>query len=335
MTLDPTAGPADPIVDRLGLPYLAETIDLEPDDEGAVVATLVKRAADPDPAQGAAQETSTVSRAVLHIHGFSDYFFQKEHAEWWAQRGYDFYALDLRKYGRSLLPHQTPNYVADLGTYYEEIDAAWERITVRDEHTEVIVTAHSTGGLTMPLWAHDRRPKQLIGMVLNSPWFDLQGSPLLRVVGTPVIKQLGGRYPRFHIRRHVSGIYARSLHRDHEGEWDFELDLKPLTSFPVYAGWLKAIRDGHARLHEGLDVQAPVLVLSSDQSHWTVHMSDEAHNSDLVLDVQQIRRWATAVGNDVTYKAVTGARHDVLLSLPNVRQGAYDLIRRWSTTWID
>ncbi|MFT4261838.1 MAG: alpha/beta hydrolase [Nocardioides sp.] len=325
MTLDTTTI-FEPVVDRLGAPYTAETLVLTPDDEGDVFATLVKR-----PAAGRGSRT----RAVLHVHGFSDYFFQKEFAEWWTKRGYDFYALDLRKYGRSLRDHQTPNYVSDLSTYFEEIDQAWERITERDGHTSVIVTAHSTGGLTMPLWADERRPEALSAMVLNSPWFDLQGSTFLRLVGTPVIKQLGSRRPKFHIKRHVSGIYARSLHRDHEGEWEFELDLKPLTSFPVYAGWLKAIREGHDRLHAGLNVPAPVLVLSSDQSHWTVHMTEAAHTADLVLDVTQIRRWATAVGTDVTYKAIAGARHDVVLSLPDVRAHAYDVIGRWLTAWVE
>lgn len=311
------------VTDRLGSPYVCETIALAPDDEGEVVATLVQL-----PAQ------QPTGRAVLHIHGFSDYFFQTEQAEWWSRQGYDFYALDLRKYGRSLGDHQTPNYVSELTTYFEELDAAWELITKRDGHEQVIMTAHSTGGLTTPLWAHVRQPTELIGMVLNSPWFDLQGSPLLRAVGTPVIKQLGVRYPRFHIKRHVSGIYARSLHRDHDGEWDFDLALRPLASFPVYAGWLRAIREGQAELHAGLSVPAPVLVLSSDQSHWTVQMTDQVHTSDVVLDVAQIRHWATAVGTDVTYKAITGARHDVLLSLPTVRTHAYEVITRWLEAWV-
>ena len=92
--------------DVLGAPYTAETIGFPPDDEGPVVATLVRRPAD--------REGPMAKRAVLHVHGFADYFFQSEYAEWWTARGYDFYALDLRKYGRSLRPHQTPNYIADL-----------------------------------------------------------------------------------------------------------------------------------------------------------------------------------------------------------------------------
>lgn len=328
-TTDPTArrhrGQATGAVeDVLGAPYTAETIELAPDEEGAVVATLVKRPAPKRTAQ-----------AVLHVHGFSDYFFQTELAEWWTERGYDFYALDLRKYGRSLLPHQTPNYVTDLATYHEELDAAWERITQRDGHTRVMVLAHSTGGLTTPLWVDERRPEALIGMVLNSPWLDMQGSPLLRVVGTPVIKEIGSRVPKLHIKRHVSGVYARSIHKDHAGEWDFDLDLKPLASFPVYAGWLSAIREGHAKLQAGLEVPVPVLVMSSDRSRWTAYMSQHAHTADLVLDVEQIRRWATAIGRQVTYVAIPGARHDIVLSLPEVRAHAYDVIDRWSRAWVE
>src|SRR6187399_74533 len=136
------------VTDVLGEPYLAETLELEQDDEGAVVATLVKRAA---PVQS--------TKAVLHLHGFADYFFQTEYAEWWNERGYDFYALDLRKYGRSLRPHQTPNFVTDLREHFPEIDAAFHRVTVRDGHDHVVVGAHSTGGLISSLWANARKPR--------------------------------------------------------------------------------------------------------------------------------------------------------------------------------
>ena len=237
-----TDADVETVTDVLGEPYLAETIPLPPDDEGEVVATLVRRTA-----------AGPTTKAVLHLHGFADYFFQTGYAEWWAERGYDFYALDLRKYGRSLLPHQTPNYITDLRDYYPEIDEAWQRVTERDGHTDVVISAHSTGGLVVGLWADDRRPAQLVGAVMNSPWLDLQGSALLRVVGTPILKQVGSRQPKREIRRHVTGLYTRSLHRDHEGEWDFNLLWKPIESFTVYAGWLRAVREGHARQHRGLD----------------------------------------------------------------------------------
>ncbi|MCW2794806.1 alpha/beta hydrolase [Nocardioides sp.] len=313
-----------PTTDILGEPYLAETIELGEDSEGEVVATLVSRRAD-----------QPTGKAVLHVHGFADYFFHTEYAEWWTARGYDFYALDLRKYGRSIRPHQTPNYVGDLRDYYKELDDAWRRVTERDGHDHVVTSAHSTGGLTLSLWANERQPPQLAGMVLNSPWFDMQGSQLMRTAGTVVLNELGRRRPMRPIPRKVSGFYGRSLHSGHEGEWDFDLAWKPVESFTVHAGWLRAIRNGHAVLHRGLDVPCPILVLSSAASHQPTEMGDEVHGYDLVLDVRQIRRWATCVGRHVTYVAVAGARHDVVLSLPEPRAKAYEEIDRWHSTYVE
>ncbi len=319
-----TDAEVESVTDVLGEPYRAETISLPPDDEGEVVATLVRRTA-----------IGPTTKAVLHVHGFADYFFQTGYADWWAERGYDFYALDLRKNGRSLRPHQTPTYVEDLGEYYPELDEAWRRITERDGHTEVVVSAHSTGGLVVGLWVDDQRPAHLAGAVMNSPWLDLQGSAVFRVISRPALKAIAARQPRREIKRHVTGYYARSLHKDHDGEWEFDLLWKPIESFTVYAGWLRAIRDGHARLHRGLQVPCPVLVLSSGRSTLPQEMGEDVHGTDIVLDVAQIRRWATALGPHVTYVAIDGARHDVVLSREAPRRAAYDAIATWMTAWVD
>lgn len=311
-------------VDVLGAPWTAETIALRDDFEGEVVATLVTR---PSPGDR--------DWATLHVHGFSDYFFHAEYADWWAERGHDMYGLDLRKYGRSIRPHQSATYVADLDEYFEELDAAWDRITRRDGHRRVVVSAHSTGGLVAALWADARRPPELAGLLLNAPWFDLQGSALFRSpAATAMIDQVGRRKPMGMLPRDVSGYYGRSLHREHDGEWDFDLTWKPIDSFPVRFGWLRAIRKGHARLQAGLDVSAPVLVLASDRSSSPTGMTEDVFTSDIVLDVRQIRRWATAVGPHVTFAAVPGAVHDVMLSRAEPRRQAYAEILRWLDAYV-
>jgi alpha-beta hydrolase superfamily lysophospholipase len=319
-----TIGAFDELVpDILGEPYLAETIGLPPDDEGAVVATLVVRRAD-----------EPTGRAVLYLHGFCDYFFQTAYAEWWTERGYDFYALDLRKYGRSIRPHQTPNFITDLREYFPDLDAAWQRVSERDGHDHVVLSAHSTGGLITALWANERK-HALAAMVLNSPWLDMQGGLVLRTIGTAVVKRVGARRPKREIPRTVDGFYARGLHAQHEGEWEFNLDWKPIDSWPVYAGWLRAIRIGHDELHRGLEVGCPVLVLSSGGTRWPKEMGPDVHNYDIVLEVPQIRRWAVALGRHVTYVAIDGARHDVVLSLPEPRAKVYAELDRWVTAYAD
>ncbi len=303
--------------DVLGAPYTVETIDLPDDSEGPVVATLVRRAAE-----------APTGKAVLHVHGFCDYFFQAGYAEWWTSRGYDFYALDLRKYGRSLREHQTPNFCRDLSDYFPELDEAWRRITARDGHDSVVLSAHSTGGLTVPLWL-TARGIEPAGLVLNSPWFDLQGPGWQRSWGTKLIHAVGRLAPMAVMPRNVSGAYGRSLHRDYDGEWEFNLAWKPVDSFPVRFGWISAIRRGHARLHQGLGLTAPVLVLSSARSGHPTVVGEVARSTDVVLDVAHMRQWAPQVGERVTSTSIEGGLHDLSLSSEPAREAFYAEIDRW------
>jgi alpha-beta hydrolase superfamily lysophospholipase len=85
-----------------------------PDDyDGPVYATLIRHKAE-----------NPGKKAVLYIHGYMDYFFQRHLAEAYLQHGYHFYALDLRKYGRSLEGVQHPNYCKDIQEYFAEISEA-------------------------------------------------------------------------------------------------------------------------------------------------------------------------------------------------------------------
>ncbi len=303
--------------DVLGPPYTARTIPLPPDDEGEVVATLVHRPA-PEP----------TGRAVLYLHGFDDYFFQDHVAEFWVTEGYAFYALDLRKYGRSLLPHQTPNFCTDLAEYDAELDEAVRIIRDEDGHGSLTVVGHSTGGLVAALWA-DRRPGTVDALVLNSPWFDLNRPWLDRTVLSRAINALGARRPRQILQKDLPPHYTRSIHRDHAGEWDFDLTWKRINAFPIRAGWMRAIRQGHARLARGLDVGCPALVACSTRSTSPTEWSDEIYTADAVLNVRHIARRAPLLGRHVTIVRIPDGVHDLALSGPKAREVYFDEVRRW------
>lgn len=309
--------------DVLGAPYTRETLQLSDDYEGPVVATLVHRST----------SATTSLGAVLHVHGYCDYFFQTALADFYTGLGYDFYAVDLRKYGRSLLPHQTPNFCLDLAEYFEELDAAVDRIRNHDGHQRVIISGHSTGALIASLWAGNRRaegrPRVADAFVFNSAWLDLPGSFLRRTVGTEALNRLGQRRPYAVIPRTVSGVYGEALHVDHHGEWEFNWAWKPRESFPIRAGWLRAVRMGHKAVHRGVDVGAPVLSLCSTASLSAPEWTDEAAAADTVLDVKQIAKWSHQLGRDVSMVRIQGALHDVLSSRLEVRSYAFAAIERW------
>ena len=125
------------------------------------------------------------------------------------------------------------------------------------------------------------------------------------------------------------GVYGQTLHVSGTGEWDFDLELKPLVGFPVTFGWINAIRRGHARLHRGLGIDVPVLVLRSARSHPSGTYTETSDRGDLVIDAAQIGRWAASIGRQVTDVPIEDARHDVFLSLPEPRARAYQALDAW------
>lgn len=94
-------------------------------------------------------------RAYLYIHGFNDYFFQKEMGQRFVDSGYNFYAVDLRRYGRSWQPWQYPFNVRRQSEYFSDIDSAIAQIR-RDGNTDITLSGHSTGGLTVAYFAAER-----------------------------------------------------------------------------------------------------------------------------------------------------------------------------------
>ena len=85
-------------------------------------ATLVRHV--PGGGEEAGAAAAAQGRAVLFLHGWSDYFFNEELAEFWTGKGFRFFALDMHNHGRSLRPDTHGGYVADLADYDAEITAA-------------------------------------------------------------------------------------------------------------------------------------------------------------------------------------------------------------------
>ncbi len=77
-------------------------------------------------------------------------FFSDHVCERFLKHGYDFYALDLRKCGRSVISpdhDQYKHYCTDLQEYDEEITMAIEHIIKQAKTAErkILLLGHSTG----------------------------------------------------------------------------------------------------------------------------------------------------------------------------------------------
>jgi alpha-beta hydrolase superfamily lysophospholipase len=307
--------------------YWQQTLPLgpDPDGEGDLVATLVR----------AGDHGQDVDHAVLLVHGFTDYFFHTEVADRFIDRGFAFYALDLHKCGRSWREGQTPHFTTDLARYDTELERALDIVAAATGEAKVLVYGHSAGGLIVSLWLDRLRrrgatsAKHVNGLVLNSPWLDLQGPAILRTAGTAAIGAVSRFRKKLVARSPTEGGYGSSLHRDYHGEFDYDLGWKPVGGFPVTFGWINAIRRGHARLHRGLDVGVPNLILRSDHSVREVPNPETIQCGDAVLDVKQIARWAGCIGNRTTVVPIVDAKHDVFLSMAAPRTAAFRELGNW------
>ena len=283
--------------DRLLAGFEALELEFPADYDGPVVSTLVRLPAGNAP-----------RGAVLYIHGFSDYFFQRHMAVRFAAEGYAFYALDLRKYGRSLRPGQHGNFCKSLSEYYADLDAALDEIG-----GEVLLAGHSMGGLVTSLYAHEgARRSQIQALWLNSAFFDWN-LPEWRKVQVHVAAAIGRYYPFLNDPKAFRPDYTRALLT----EWDFDKRLKPEYGFPLYYGWLGAICDGFEKVHLGLALECPVLSMHSDQG-------------DVVLDWRHIARWSRTLGPRVTVMAFPGAWHDLILSPGSIREDVFSQLFAWA-----
>ncbi|TGE22239.1 alpha/beta hydrolase [Hymenobacter aquaticus] len=306
--------------DVLGPDFEQLVLPQPADYEGPVVCTLVRACHPP-----------AGTRAVLYVHGFTDYFFQRDMAAEYQRHGFRFYALDLRKYGRSWLPHQTANNVRDLREYYADLDAALAVLLAEGCRT-IVLSGHSTGGLIVALYAQEgARRAAVAALFLNSPFLEMHQSWLNRAVAVPLAAAVGRFAPGLKIPANLPTAYGESLHQRYRGEWDYHLPWKPIEVFPVNTGWLRAIHAGHRRVARGLSIPQPVLVLHSDQTVTEKGWSEQYFEADGVLNVRHIRELSPRLGPRVTVAAIPGGMHDLVLSRPAVRALVYRELFQWLT----
>ena len=290
--------------DKLLLGFEAATLEFPPDYDGPVVATLVRKAG-----------AGTKKRAVLYVHGFIDYFFQAHMAERFEAEGWGFYAIDLRKHGRSMLPGQHPCFCKRIDEYFADVTRAIEGIC-NEVDGPLLLAGHSTGGLICSLYADaGEHRNRLSALWLNSPFFDFK-VPRADRFKLGVAAATGIFFPFMSDPKGLPRDYAASLHKEFGGEWDFDLKLKPLTGFPLYFGWVGAAMAAHSKVHAGLSIACPVLVMYSDQA-------------DIVLNWRDIAKWGPGVGKDVTMQQYPGGLHDLVLSRPPIRESVLGALFAW------
>jgi alpha-beta hydrolase superfamily lysophospholipase len=295
------------------------TIDLPNDYEGNLAATLIRK-----------KNLKPSAIAILCIHGFNDYFFQEIIAEEFLKKDYNFYALDLRKYGRSILKHQKPNNVRDLSEYFEDIDKALEIIKA-EGNTQIILYGHSTGGLISTLYTLDGKKSILFDVLIcNSPFYDFNVPWIQKKTIIPILAFIGRISPNFPLPIGFSKFYGMSLHEEDFGEWNYNLKWKPHFAPSINAGWVNAINLGHKKVANGISIDKPILILHSLKSICPSKWTDEVFESDIILNIEDIiQKSKGIIAKHKAVIAIDGAMHDIVLSKKPVRNKVFTTIFEW------
>lgn len=287
----------------------------QPDDySGAVRSTIVRH-----------RSSCTTDRGVLYVHGYNDYFFQAEEARRIADSCWHFYAVDLRKYGRSIMPGQRKFEVRDIREYFADIDSALAAMH-GDGVTRVVLMGHSTGGLTAASYMNESPDSTICALVLNSPFLQWNMNALMRKIVIPAVSCIGAHHPGIQFSQGDSDAYAQSLLSDYHGEWDYNTDWKTVRPEKVTAGWIRAISEAQKRLDKQSEIEVPILLMHSSGSLNTDDWNPECQSNDIVLDVGHIAERGTRLGLSVTDCAINGGMHDLFLSPTRAREAAYEAL---------
>lgn len=352
---------AGPDVERECSAERKRAVEREPDTEqkrtdqpkrGAERKRGVEIGRSPEPEDREAERRNPAF-AFLAVHGWNDYFYQTELARYVDSIGGAFYAVDLRKYGRSLREGQTFGYIRDFDEYDDELHICRDLIYGElGPKIPLILYGHSTGGLACALWA-DRHPGAADGLVLNSPWLEYHGSTGMRQAGAPVVEILARTSPMFVLPTAEDDFYQRALTAwrpdpgaeavpGHEGSddpfwttgWNPNPEFRTGSGAPVRPGWLSAVLNGHARVAAGLDVGCPILVLTSARSLTGNTWREDFRAVDSVLDVKQIWKRVPELGSHTTLVKLDDAVHDVTFSRREVRERAFEEIGRFLRAYV-
>lgn len=293
---------------------------------------------------------------ILYVHGYNDYFFQKELAEKADSAGYAFFAIDLHYCGRSFMPGDARGDMRNMREFFAELDYAVELARVITKEREeslaliseqaniadttgreqrlldvsqrayslpMVLMGHSQGGLLAAFYAEQRPEEKFAALVLNSPFFDFNFNWLVRNLAIPVVSEIAMYLPDFSIGSSGNPNYAYSLDKKYYGEWEYNTEWKSESRPEQFLGWVRAIHKAQQELHRGFHINSPTLVMHGDCTEKGEEWSENYMHCDGVLDVEHIEKWAPKVGPNVKTETVAGGLHDLFLSRKAVRDEAY------------
>lgn len=270
-------------------------------------------------------------RGFLYIHGFNDYFFQSEMGKRFVDSGFHFYAVDLRRYGRSKEPWQYPYNIRDMKKYYADIDSAIAQMK-RDGVSDITLGGHSTGGLIVTAYGIDKSDAVPVNrIVTDSPFYAWNFNSAYRHLLIPSVRNISVLFKNIKIPQGHCDGYAYSLLKEYGGEWTYDTDWKMIYSPPVTSSWVGQVQSTQNKVKKhGNRLRVPLLVMHSSRKVDGCNYTPDFRYGDAVLDPKMINEVGLTIKRKSPRKVVVctidSGLHDLILSSKVHRDAAYDSI---------
>jgi len=201
---------------------------------------------------------------------------------------------------------------------------------------KILLSGLGIGGVIASLYVTDHR-NSVDALLLISPQFtfNMYFQNLINISKSIFGNMdLNKKEPKF-----LSTVFLhQSLNKGHKGEWEWNLALKPIIGFPVYAGWVAAVESANAILFENEqspNLEIPILVLCAEKSSSPTEWSNTNLVTDVVCTVEGFPKVIPKLGSCVTVNVIQNAMHDVLHSNVSAREEAYKFLFNYFKWLVD
>jgi len=263
-------------------------------------------------------------KALLWVHGFNDYYFHFKIGDTLVNEyDTDIYAITLRRYGSTIKKNDNLLfYTNNLEEYFEDINICINEI-LNNNYEKIIMYGHSTGGLTSTIYCDRGLYKNKIdGLILNSPFYDLNDSSIMEWISKNIIYYLGVINPQFQLSA-LDNTQWNATNEETLERFYFNPKYKLRGNSPIYAGWIKTIHYYQNQIHNSkINISIPIIVLYSDKTL----KYPKQDKGDNILDVNEINKYSDLIGKNVKEYIIKDATHDVFCSEYKSRNKAISIM---------
>src|SRR5699024_3201815 len=165
--------------------------------------------------------------------------------------------------------------------------------------------------------------------VLNAPWLELQGNTWLRGFANTIADPIWRSAPERKLLLPKFDYFYQSLSNNAYGEWVLHPLWHPRYSFDIHGGWLAAVLAGHAQVHDGLDIDTPVLVMTSADSYLATKYSARMKVIDTLIYVHATAQRSMRLDNHVMLHKTPTTLHELYATPQAVLNQALDSTFAW------